>query len=265
MTSDPACFSTPIRNGTNSVPGTPNKRNRNPVDYFDDVTPSKAPRLMQPVAKSHLEALQVQTLISRAGRGEDDSSSTDSELSVFSDTGSVSPVSDISSLPSSSPDVGYLDTFYGKSVLTKEAIELNRIIAATMSHEPCHRLKTPQRSILSLPSKGLNLVVSSSRGSLEDATIYATEINAIVTSSGEDKIPMLSNTYERVTIPVNPSIKRKYKQLEEARLGGDYEADETESEIPDAALIEGYEFEGVKRSGTGKILKKIRWADERTA
>lgn len=99
--------------------------------------------------------------------------------------------------------------------------------------------------------------------SLEDATIYATEINAITASSDGSKIPMVKNVCERVTIPVNPSIKRKHKLLKEALLGGDYNVNEAESEIPDAALIEGFEFKSAHaRSGTKKQLKKIRWADE---
>ena len=263
MATDQACFSTPTRNNINSIPGTPNKRDRSCLEIDINVTPSKAPRLMQPVAKSKLEALRMRSLISRAGHDHEEMSPTDSDLSSYSDTGSISPLSDASSLPSSSPEMGYLDVFHTKSVLTKETIELNRILAATMRHEPCHRQKSPPRPILTSNSKTLNLLVSSSRGSLEDATIYATEINAITASSDGSKIPMVKNVCERVTIPVNPSIKRKHKLLKEALLGGDYNVNEAESEIPDAALIEGFEFKSAHaRSGTKKQLKKIRWADE---
>lgn len=263
MATDQALLSTPTRREATSVPGTPYKRARSFPEDAIYVTPSKAPRLMQPVARSKREALRINSLISRAGHGDEESSPTDSDLSSCSDTGAISPLSDASSLPSSSPEMDYLDVFLGKSVLAKETVELNRIIAATMSHEPCHRFKVPKRPILTSKSRTLNLMVSSSRGSLEDATIYATEINAVTTSSEGSKIPILTSACERVTIPVNSSIKRKHKLLKEALFGIDYAADESESEAPDAALIEGFEFKsGYERSGTDREIKKIRWAND---
>ncbi|CCD24867.1 Sfg1p NDAI_0E00510 [Naumovozyma dairenensis CBS 421] len=214
------------------------------------------------------------------------------------DLGSISPLSDISSIPSlsasSSPDIaGFdskLDPFNtacfmmnwngSKSLINNETLELNRMIKTSMGrrrtgggddwkHSPCHRTIKPKRSILNLEQSSLNLIVSSSRGSLKDATIFATEINS--STSNEDdgnKLPIISNIWERITIPVNSSIKKKHKERKERFLreneldledlddsNGDVDADMDES-IPDAALIRGYDFKYLNgKSGKGRNVK----------
>ncbi|QLQ81852.1 hypothetical protein HG537_0G01060 [Torulaspora globosa] len=258
-------FSTPIKRQRASVPGTPNKRGRSFSVETVNVTPSKAPRLVQPIARSAEDALKRGRLIFADS---DESSATDSDCSPWSDAGSISPLSDISSVPSSSPELSYLDAFNTKSILERETIELNRMICSSIvrnSFKPCHRYKSPKRPILRPRSNSLNLLVRSSRGSLEDATIYATEINASINSHTNVKLPMINNAYERMTIPVNSAIKRKHKLLKKALLGDDYEINEADFDIPDAALIEGFEIKAIdsgKEMGNG--VRQIQWADRLT-
>lgn len=270
--SDEVQFSTPIKRKSQTLPETPNKREKSfPSEALND-TPSKAPRLVQPIAQSSGETFKLRRLIFQSEDDEpEESNSTDSDCSPWSDAGSISPLSDISSIPSSSPELdklGYLDAFIAKSMLDKEAMELNRMICSSVVKtkvggvfEPCHRYKTPKRPILRPRSSSLNLLVKSSRGSLEDATIYATEINASTTLNSE-KIPMIHSTYEKVTIPVNATIKRKHKLIKKALLGDDYEISELESDVPDAALIEGFEIKAIQDDEeTANGLRKIQWAD----
>lgn len=263
-------FSTPIKRKQAPLPETPNKRCRGSFAEPVNVTPSKAPRLVQPVARSAEDALKRGRLIFQADS--DESSATDSDCSPWSDAGSISPLSDISSVPSSSPELeklGYFDAFATKSILEKETIELNRMICSSVvrtssggCYKPCHRYKSPKRPILRPRSNSLNLLVRSSRGSLEDATIYATEINASITAHASVKIPMINNAYERMTIPVNSAIKRKHKLLKKALLGDDYEINEAEFDVPDAALIEGFEIKAIESGRElGNGLRQIQWAD----
>ncbi|QLL34735.1 hypothetical protein HG536_0H01100 [Torulaspora globosa] len=271
--SDAVPFSTPIKRKQAPLPETPNKRGRSSLAETVNITPSKAPRLVQPVARSAEDALKRGRLIFQSGHTDsDESSATDSDCSPWSDAGSISPLSDISSVPSSSPELeklSYLDAFATKSILEKETMELNRRICSSVvktrwrsSFEPCHRYKSPKRPILRPRNNSLNLLVRSSRGSLEDATIYATEINASITAHANVKMPMINNAYERMTIPVNSAIKRKHKLLKKALLGDDYEINEADFDVPDAALIEGFEIkaiDGGEEMGNG--VRQIQWAD----
>lgn len=253
-----------------------------------NVTPSKAPRLMQPIAQSKRDAVKLHRLNFQWSNGtnhEDIEESlspnlTDNDCSAWSDTGSISPLSDISSLPSSSPEIeklSYLDVIFRdhRSILTGKAMELNRLIGSAIGtpdnvqrvrHEPCHHFRKPERSILTKRPGSLSLLVSSSRGSTEDATIYATEINATIASDNGQKIPKVTNIWERVTIPVNASIKRRHKQLKKALLGDDFDSEEEDydSELPDAALIEGYDLGLSSEEKITKVKKdkSVRWANE---
>lgn len=233
-----------------------------------------------------------------------------------SDFESISPLSEISSLPSSSPDIERLDSidpfnydchFWNtKPMLHKDAVKLNKMIHSAMldtksvnenycsvigspqlkklkryvssrkRYLPRHKSIIPKKPILNLPKNSLNLIVSSSKGSTRDATIYATEINASA-SNDENKLPVISKVWERVTIPVNSSVKEKHKKIQRDLYGSDVDSlhssdDEMENndDTEDAALIRGFEFEKV---GNGfptinsnnfpisREPKKIRWVD----
>lgn len=146
---------------------------------------------------------------------------------------------------------------------------------------PLHRTKTPSKPVIRNDSKSLNLIVSSGNGSLDDATIYATEINASSmhadSSNGGERephgtIPTIKNVWERITIPVNHEIKERHKRLRSSYFGEFYNLDESLSSSPqqqqedDYALIRGYEFEidstkatDGTNSKTNHVNKKVRW------
>ncbi|CCK71380.1 Sfg1p KNAG_0G03230 [Huiozyma naganishii CBS 8797] len=148
--------------------------------------------------------------------------------------------------------------------------------------EPKHRFSKPERPILSLGPGYLNMIVSAGNGSLDDATIYATEINATVSKS-ENKIPVISNVWERITIPVNNSIKERHKQIKKNQFGEFYDLNE-ENEGPsvadseggdpslvstedDVALIRGFEFKttsGKQSPCEPKMPKSVKWAEPLT-
>ena len=89
---------------------------------------------------------------------------------------------------------------------------------------PRHRSSKPKKPILTIPISSLNLIVGSSKGSLQDATIFATEINALADGS-VNKLPVISNEWERVTIPVNSAVKENYKRMKQAIFGDDEASD----------------------------------------
>lgn len=143
---------------------------------------------------------------------------------------------------------------------------------------PQHKNKIPVKPIIRNDSKSLNLIVSSGSGSLDDATIYATEINASssLTSDHEDKstmssssrgkgsnhrIPIIQNVWERVTIPVNYKIKEKHKKLRSSYYGEIYDSeDEITSTKNDYALIRGYEFNiNSDTEPSVRQNKTVRW------
>ncbi|EDO17889.1 hypothetical protein Kpol_1010p1 [Vanderwaltozyma polyspora DSM 70294] len=153
----------------------------------------------------------------------------------------------------------------------------NKEFSSSYISKPQHRFQKPKKSILLLPKNSLNMIVSSSRGSLEDATIYATEINASLSKEGFS-LPMVRSPDEKVTIPVNSEIKKRYKQLKKEYLNAfgkidtesDAEEEEEKQEInkndddisnsQDAALIRGYYFENNSNSNyDNKKYKKVRW------
>lgn len=150
---------------------------------------------------------------------------------------------------------------------------------------PCHRGKTPIKPIIRNDSKCLNLIVSSGNGSLDDATIYATEINASSshndsnddetkdksTHKSNNAIPIIRNIWERITIPVNHKIKERHKRLRSSYFGEFYNLDEEEEENnnndkkrsteEDYALIRGYEFDFVSsnHNDMNRVNKTVRW------
>lgn len=268
-------ISTPLKRRPVALPGAPTKKGRRFSIDGVDVTPSKTPRLrlFQPVARSSIQVYKTRGLILQTAQEDlDEFSATESDCSPWSDAGSISPLSDISSITSLSPEPtkpGYFDPFTTRSILERETIELNRMICSSIVKtrsrsvfEPCHRYKNPRRPILRPRSNSLNFLVRSSRGSLEDATIYATELNAAIANTNGDGIPTINNACEKMTIPVNPAIKRRHKLFKKALLGEDYEINEAESAIPDAALIEGFEIKAVD-DGQQLVdgVRQIQWAD----
>lgn len=220
----------------------------------------------------------------------------DSDCFSCSDFESISPMSDILSIPSSSPDIDkltYLDPFSidpytNGSILSKETLELNRMICSSLvssqkdaeserakldiienasrrlRHKPCHYSRAPQKPILKIHSGSLNLLVSSSRGSLDDATLFATEINASITSGNAKNIPTVTKVWEKVTIPVNSAIKERHRKLQKELLGDDFEVEDDTHEVGaiDAALIQGFEFELENERDDEKITKPktVQWA-----
>ncbi|CAI4065236.1 hypothetical protein SUVZ_08G3360 [Saccharomyces uvarum] len=314
------------------IPNTPSKKCKySPGLIVEDITPSKRFRLYQARFKTSSKNIKAQTLSVSTKKNQDEitnpfmtegyndyhnivSPGLSFDNDCFSEHESVSPLSDISSIISTSPDVEKLDSIdpFGvdpfvwncKPLVNKEALELHRMIHSSFpmnppkSHndiplllpkqkdrlspigsstfkptryEPSHRLLKPKKSILTLPAKSLNLIVSSSRGSLNDATIFATEINSSM-SNEENKLPTISTTWEKLTIPVNSSIKEKYKKLKDQIYGhnsnfGEDEENE-EDDLPDAAVIRGYEFESESCDDqnlsseleTTKDYKKVKWA-----
>ncbi|SCV05057.1 LANO_0G17524g1_1 [Lachancea nothofagi CBS 11611] len=123
------------------------------------------------------------------------------------------------------------------------------------------------KSILKRPSSpdSLNYLVTATNGSLVNATIFATEINACT-----DKVPLPANKWERVTIPVNIDIRDQLVQGRVKLMGHGYEdcvdLDELEEfpKVKDAAIIRGYEYniENPGNNRTGIKLeteRKLRW------
>ncbi|EJS41620.1 YOR315W [Saccharomyces arboricola H-6] len=314
------------------IPNTPSKKYKySPELTVEDITPSKRFRLYQSKFKTSSKNVKAQTLSVSIKKNRDEitnpfmteghndyrnivSPGLSFDSDCFSEHELVSPLSDISSIISTSPDVEKLDPIdpFGvdsfvwncKPLVNKEALELHRMIHSSfpmdhpksnndvplllpklkkrlspvgrstfkpIKYEPSHRLLKPKKSILTIPTKSLNLIVSSSRGSLNDATIFATEINSSL-NNDENKLPAISSTWEKLTIPVNSSIKEKYKKLKDqiyGRIGNSGEDEESEEEdLPDAAVIRGYEFESKTENNqnssskleTTKDYKKVQWA-----
>ncbi|CAI4036598.1 hypothetical protein SMKI_15G4470 [Saccharomyces mikatae IFO 1815] len=310
------------------IPCTPSKKSKYSPDFTtEDITPSKRFRIYQAKFKTSSRNVKAQTLSVSTKKNRDQitnpfmteghtdycniiSPGLSFDNDCFSEHELVSPLSDISSINSTSPDVEKLDSLdpFGvdsfvwncKPLVNKEALELHRMIHSSFPmsppksgndmplllpkmkkslspvgrsvfkptrYEPSHRLLKPKKSILTMPAKSLNLIVSSSRGSLNDATIFATEINSTL-SNEENKLPAISSTWEKLTIPVNSSIKEKYKKLKDQIYGqagnSDEDEDNEEDNLPDAAVIRGYKFQ-LKRCEeptpeNSKDYKKVQWA-----
>lgn len=142
---------------------------------------------------------------------------------------------------------------------------------------PQHRSKTPIKPIIRNDSRSLHLIVSSGNGSLDDATIYATELNASSSSTSHRidncssptskskessyNIPIIQSVWERITIPVNHKIKEKHKKLRSTYFGDIYDSeDEQISTKGDYALIRGYEFNiDFNKEPTTRPNKTVRW------
>lgn len=144
---------------------------------------------------------------------------------------------------------------------------------------PKHRLLKPKKTILNVHPGSLNLIVGSGNGSLDDATIYATEINA---SNDDNKIPFISNIWERITIPVNNSIKQRHKRIRSSYYGEFYDINNNsdtngtdlncknnnqnsdndkinDDDKDDVALIRAFEFNDLKKKDH-QVKKSIKWS-----
>lgn len=317
------------------IPSTPSKKCKYSSGFIvEDTTPSKRFRLYQAKFKTSSKNVKAQTLSVSIKKNQGEitnpfmtegyndyrnivSPGLSFDNDCFSEHELVSPLSDISSIISTSPDVEKIDSLdpFGvdsfvwncKPLVNKEALELHRMIHSSFPmsplesnsdvplllpklkkrlspvnrstfkptrYEPSHRLLKPKKSILTVPAKSLNLIVSSSRGSLNDATIFGTEINSTL-SNEENKLPAISSIWEKLTIPVNSSIKEKYKKLKDqiygqaSNFGEDEDNEEdNEDDLPDAAVIRGYEFQSGRRDEltqcnelqNTKDYKKVQWA-----
>ncbi|CCE63949.1 hypothetical protein TPHA_0G01120 [Tetrapisispora phaffii CBS 4417] len=238
---------------------------------------------------------------------EDDSFETDGEEEIFSSTDSrlSSPFSDNLTSPFVTPafelkndsqisnvTLNLIELINTSSTHSKNNKELQQEQQQREEEEqhqrkiPCHRNSKPKKSILVLPKDHLNLLVGSSKGSLDDATIYATEINASITQSSFT-LPLITSTHEKITIPVNSEIKKKYKNFKRACLikfngsdrlvhddistiVGDIDCDDDDDNEPDEALIQGFKYESKDNNSKNddnqkekilktKCTKKLRW------
>lgn len=267
-----------------TVPNPPSKKYRlrslNITNTLN-ISPSVVSKSMHVEIKSNSKSITPQTFNMA---DENSSDTTDNEDDIFSaaEHRLSSPFSDDASR-------SYLslcdDTnkWFNNSNIADVTLALNKLIPDTLKTQssykqikkPCHRFQNPKKSILVIPQEGLNLIVRSSKGSLEDATIYATEINASL-SRKDFNLPLISNTDEVVTIPVNASIRQKYKRYKRAYLNKFGQIDDSDFEeeasgnksnddlIPDAALIRGYSYDiGTSKHKISKTLAScntLSWA-----
>ncbi|SCU98359.1 LAFA_0G17370g1_1 [Lachancea sp. 'fantastica'] len=149
-------------------------------------------------------------------------------------------------------------------------------IAKPITRRSIHQRADAIKSILKRPSSpdSLNYLVTATNGSLTNATIFATEINA---SSRE--VPLPSNKWERVTIPVNVDMRDQLLQNRAKLFGHESEGNaSTENDhmggslrMNDAAIIRGYEFDigtpvsnHIANEDTNKLDKerRLRWGKE---
>ncbi|SCU84987.1 LAMI_0C09692g1_1 [Lachancea mirantina] len=126
------------------------------------------------------------------------------------------------------------------------------------------------RSILKKPTSdaALNLIVSSASGSIVDATLYATEMNA-----AGSQVPLPSFVWEKVTIPVDLKVREESK-LKRARHCVYYDDSDDLNDLvlsEDAAVIRAYEFRreqgdlGMVSTHSMSAIKKnkhLRWASD---
>lgn len=204
------------------------------------------------------------------------------ELLMNSGNRTISPFSDVETNDfEKNPnfEIPFLDD---NSSLFNVSLELHRIINSQSLesnldemhiHTPCHHMRMPTKSILKIPTS-LNLLVESSRGSLEDATIFATEINAHINSEN-NRLPIITNEMQKITIPVTTSTKERYSMLKKKYLSeedwdesflSDFENDCDSSTVDatETAIIKGFKFESsiskkLQQEGYFKT-KILRWS-----
>ncbi|CCE64569.1 hypothetical protein TPHA_0I00630 [Tetrapisispora phaffii CBS 4417] len=148
-------------------------------------------------------------------------------------------------------------------------------------HYPQHRnpnIRT--KPLLLYPKEHLNLLVTSSRGSVDDATIFATEVNSVTRfgkgTSDDQMLPMITNELQKISIPVLTSleerknmIKNKYhieEQYEQQYFGNSYSVcDNIDDQESESAIIRGYRFEHDQCNNNTNVTvrkeKHIRWTN----
>ncbi|QLG73568.1 hypothetical protein HG535_0F00780 [Zygotorulaspora mrakii] len=310
MYTTPSNMSTPPRLRPLSIPTTPTKKVKatSLKGKQAEFTPSKAPRKFHFMRKeepfrgigiSELLPSLANIILNQSIKNEkapelDEIESPyafESDNTLSSDIASFNLSSDSSSIPSSSPEFeefSFAEPWVAPSMskINDMALNLSRIYHSSflpsiensgsktavpyLKHRPCHRIKKPGRPILRLHSGSLNLLVSSSSGSLEDATIFATEINASLASPEGEKIPCIKNSFEKVTIPVNSSVKERQKKNRKKLLGECYESESesectNQSDTSDAAFIKGFEIkldEDREKDFEKRVneIKSVQWA-----
>ncbi|CDO95726.1 unnamed protein product [Kluyveromyces dobzhanskii CBS 2104] len=134
--------------------------------------------------------------------------------------------------PSSSPvlDVPFCKGF-PKSIHTKTGdhpatVAMFKLSLPTKTKFKPNKDLKPNKSILK-KSEGLNFIMNSLNGNYKDATIFATEVNSYLT----ENVPYPTCPIERVTIPVNSEIKKKYKHDRNESLGGYYNPSDEEEDL----------------------------------
>lgn len=254
MTSSDIC-STPSSKliSQSSCPSTPNKKGKYVPLQKLITTPSKysqAPlpfQLLSPTYDSKEEARLEQEYMRM-------------RMTKIRFNGSISPLSE--TCPSITSEKTCSETIEINKLLNKQLYE--ELTHGQERHEPRHKVSKPTRPILKINVDSLNYLVSSSRGSVADATIYATEINAT-----RQPMPMVTSPWEKLTIPVNPSIKSKYIRLKQELFAEDEinsdeeECDTSSSTTVDAAIVRGFAFAKQETSTRSPFYtpKKLRWAN----
>lgn len=282
-----------------SLPATPHKHGKVSILANTKSSPSRISKIRTPFhsrrycTRAECSSLSIETQINDELTEDESENATGYNLQLdMSDEritrcGITSPLSDCSSNFTllSSPENEPHDNLISPDIKTdpsimmnKEAFDLNRMIVLSLIKEnkifaksiPMHKYLIPKKPLLKYPKNSLNYIVTSSRGSVEDATIYATEIN-----TNTDKLPIIKDSRERLTIPINPLIKKRYKKhkfrlLAENPISDDELSDnivEGHTDIPDAAIVRGYTFDDgyearmVHNESGITLVKRLRWSD----
>lgn len=159
-----------------------------------------------------------------------------------------------SSTPSSSPILG---TDFLKPAIPDEIFKNTTAFNADslfkspasnkMRFKPNRSLK-PKKAILKR-TNGLNYIMNSLNGNFKDATIFATEVNSYLS----ENVPYPTCPLERVTIPVNSEIKRKYKEERNELLGGYYNSSDDECDQNSPSFLQEEATESSSNTNKTKI------------
>ncbi|KAL3229987.1 Superficial pseudohyphal growth protein 1 [Nakaseomyces bracarensis] len=253
---------------TSSCPSTPNKKGKYaPLQLV--TTPSKKTQRKLPFQllspsyenkeESRLEEEYMQLRMNQRYSG---------SISPLSETHSIAPTRLEETEPQAQIDAlntTHPETIEINKLLNKQLYEELRLQGQEEEQEkersvPRHKVSKPTRPILKINSGFLNYLVTSSRGSVADATIYATEINAT-----KQPMPMVTSPWEKLTIPVNPMIKSRYSRLKREffdECDEESDAGEDLGTGVDAAIVRGFAFprQATSTRSPFYIPKKLRWA-----
>lgn len=250
--------------GAGTCPGTPNKKGKYIPLHKLVTTPSKNStsvlpfQLLSPTYDNKEDADRENEYMQR-------------QLRRIRYTGSISPLSE--TCPPLKTDAcacactcTCTSTCTAAAAAAATAVEINELNKQLYeelrqgNRKPCHKVSKPTRPILKVNTDALNYLVTSSHGSVADATIYATEINA-----ARQPVPMVTSPWEKLTIPVNPAIKSRYVRLRRELFADEITTDEDRrSDVDaDAAIVRGFAFAARESAARSPfyVAKKLRWAE----